>query len=136
MTDHRNPSLYIEGALISGWPAFAFARILARHWRDEVEDLRPHLRAPLEDAREALEHAALHFATERGSAEAAPSEAEATSDCKDRDELTTAEVADVLKVTERRVRQLARDHLNGKRRQGRWYFDRGAVIAYRERKNT
>ena len=100
------PRRYIEGAYLDGWPAYCFARILARHWKDDVEDLPPHLRTPLEDAREALEHAARHYATTaRGSAEAAP--AETAAPLNHEDSLTTAEVADLLEVTERRVRQLA-----------------------------
>lgn len=133
----RLPSGYVRGALISGWPAYAFARTLRRYWRDAVEDLPPHLREPLEDALVALEFAAREFAEERkaaaasGSAEAVPAEAAITSKC--REELTTAEVASDLQVSERRVRQLAGlGRLPGRLVAGRWTFDPGAVAAYRE----
>ena len=133
------PRRYFEGALLSDWPAFAFARILARHWRDDVEDFPPHLRAPLEDAREALERAAQRFdverkaATARGIAEAVPAEAQASSNC--RDTMTSAEVAILLGVSDRRVRQLAgMGTLPGRQEQGRWRFDRGPVLEYRARR--
>lgn len=123
-------SSYIEGALICGWAAYAFARILARHWREEVEDLPPHLRAPLEDALEALDHAARRWeATRRGNAEALPAEAAPSSE----HELSTREAADVLKVSERRIRQLAdAGALVGRKEGPQWRLRKDAVLAYRE----
>lgn len=135
------PRRYFEGAVISDWPAYCFARIIGRHWQDEVEYLPLHLRAPLEDAREALECAARHWAEERkaitarGSAEAAPAETEAPSTCKDT--LTTEEVGAILGVSDRRVRQLARTgELPGREDRGRWTFDKGAVVALKEKRGA
>lgn len=129
-------SRYVESAVIlSGWPAYAINNMLRRHWRD-VEDLPPHLRAPLEDTREAIEHAAQRYAREcrRGNAEAARAETEAPSD---KDTLTSEEVADALGVSDRRVRQLAgTGELPGRQVAGKWTFDPGAVVALSRKRGT
>jgi hypothetical protein len=123
----------VEAAVIDGWAAWAIARMLSSHCREQIEELPAHLRAPLEDATEALQHAGERWAiSARGSTEALPAEAPVTSNC--REELTASEVADVLKVTERRIRQLATaGALPGKQKAGRWSFEPGAVLAYQER---
>jgi len=136
MTDLGHP-FYVEGAVIDGWAAYALARMVARHGRDEIADLPPHLRAPIEDAAEALQHAGARWAASvRGNAEALAAEMRASSESQD-DELSTEEAADVLNMSGRRVRQLAATGaLLGRQRAGRWHFDRRAVIAYHETKGT
>lgn len=129
------PPAYVHGALVSGWSAYAILKILRAQWSDQVEDLPLHLRAPLEDVREALEYEARRWQAARnvsatGSSEAALPEAAPDSEHQ---ELTSAEVANVLHLTDRRVRQLAgAGALAARQVAGRWVFDPGAVTAYRE----
>ena len=122
------PRFYFAAvAVIDGWPAYAIGRMLARHCHDEIADLPPHLRRPIEAASEALRLAGAAWVSARGSAEAALPEAPVSSE-HERDGLDTREVAGVLRVSQRRVRQLvASGALPAHKRQGRWTFERGAV---------
>lgn len=131
MTEPGIPSGYVvAAAVLSGWPAYAIGRLLTR-CHDEVADLPPHLRQPIEDATDALRLAGAAWVSARGSAEALPAEAPVSSQ-HEPDALDTQEVADMLRLSARRVRQLAtRGRLPGSKRHGRWTFDRGAVIAHR-----
>ena len=132
MTDLGHP-FYVEAAVIDGWPAYAIARLIARHGRDEFADLPPHLRGPIEDAAEALRRAGAAWAASvRGNAEAAAAEMRASSESQD-DELSTEEAATMLDLSERRVRQLiASGAVAARKKHGRHVIDRGAVLAYHE----
>ena len=125
MTDPA-PRFYLENVVIlSGWPAHAFARLLARH-RDEIADLPPHLREPLEDAVAALALAGSRWAA-RGTAEPLPAELPIGSETHD--ELDTTEVATMLEVCPRYVRRLAAyGRLPGRKSHGRWRFSRGVAV--------
>jgi hypothetical protein len=131
MPEQEPRALYVEAAVIDGWPAFAIARMLTRSCGDEIADLPAHLRAPIEDATNALRHAGERWATSaRGSAEAALPEAPVPLE-HDEDEVSTREAAHMLELSDRRIRQLAADgRLVGRQIQGRWVLDRGAVIAH------
>jgi len=123
-------SYFVEhGAVVSGWPAFVISRLLSR-CHDDVADLPPHLREPVEEALEAIRGASAAWATARGSAAAMPAEVPVSS-THEPDELDTQEVADMLQVSARRVRQLAADgRLPGRRTRHRWRLDAAAVLAY------
>ena len=83
MTEPLHPRRYVEAAVIDGWPAWAIARMLSRHCLEEIEDFPAHLRAPLEDATEALQHAGERWAiSARGSAEVVLAEAPVRSNCR------------------------------------------------------
>ncbi len=127
------PRYYVEGGLVSGFAAWRLGRSIPRYLRDALDDLPPHLRTEVEDAVEAMRYSGQRWAaTARGSAAEPPAEAPVCSK-QEADELSSVEVADVLKVTERRVRQLAAAGvLPGRQKAGRWSFDRGAVTAYHE----
>lgn len=121
---------YIEhAAIVQGWSAYAFARLLRRYWRDEVEDLPPHLRRPLEESLEALRAAGAAWERSlRGSAEAPAAEAAVSSD----HELSTRQAAEVLQVSDRRIRQLLESGaLTGRRCGQRWWVDHGSLTAYK-----
>jgi excisionase family DNA binding protein len=126
-----DPPFYYEGALVPGRPALVIACILRRHW-DDVEDLPPHIRADLEASVTALEYAAKCWRSKaRGRAEVASAEVVPDSS---QDVLTAGQVAAVLKVTDRRVRQLAAaGQLPGRRDRAGRRFDRAAVMAHKER---
>ena len=131
------PRFYFAAvAVIDGWPAYAIGRMLARHCHDEIADLPPHLRRPIEDASEALRLAGEAWVSgRRGNPEAGTAETAVPSDGQG-DELTTAAAATMLEVTERRVRQLIADGtLTAHKRGGRQMLDRGAVTAYHDSKD-
>ena len=130
MTEPAAPFYFENVVILRGWPAYAIGRMLARHCHDEIADLPPHLRRPIEAASEALRLAGAAWVSARGSAEAALPEAPVSSE-HERDGLDTREVAGALRVSARRVRQLAVDgRLPGSKRHGRWTFERGAVIEF------
>ena len=127
--DTDGPPYFADVVLLRGWAAYALARLLSRQ-HEAVAVLPPHLRAPIEASIEALELAGARWASGRGSAEAVIAE---TAPDSNSDEITTEEAGRMLNVTTRRVRQLAAEgRLAGRRRAGRWCFDRGAAAAYVE----
>lgn len=134
-----DPGYIEDAALVAGWPAYRFAKILRRHWQEETEDLPLAMRGALEDDLANIDRAGRAWADRvlaakaRGSAEAVPAEMAASSSCK---ELSTEEVASMLQLTERRIRQLAGiGELPGRRDEaGHWTFDQGAVLALRDKR--
>jgi hypothetical protein len=134
----RDPqSFYADGAaIIAGWPAWAIARMLTRSCGDQIADLPALLRAPVEDGLEALRRAGGRWAASAsGNSEAMPAEVPVSSEHDD--EISTREAADMLRLSDRRIRQLATDgRLAGRQRQGRWVLDRGAVIAHKTKGAT
>lgn len=128
------PGYIEEAALAWGWRAFAAARMLRRHWREEVEDLPPHLREPLEDYLADLERAGRRWSERqrRRRATAQPTSAQ-PSPQSEVEVLTTAEAADVIGCTEQNVRKLlANGRLAGEKGSQGWLLDAGAVHAYKQ----
>jgi len=128
---------FTHAAIVRGWPAYAVARLLRRHW-DEVEDLPLHLRAPLEDALEALEQAGQRFAAERratcGPAALESAAPPVVSEAMDA-EMTTEKAAGALGVGERYVRKLvAGGELPARQEHGRWLIDPAAIAVLKERR--
>lgn len=119
-----------DAVILDGWPAFAIARVLQRHWRDEVEDLPPHLREPLEEALSALEQAGRAWAQSlRGTAE--PAGAEPALDS----EVTTLQAAGRLGVSARMVRKLIGQGALPARRTARgWRIEEGGVAALQDKR--
>ena len=130
MTDPRPRSFCLSApAIVTGFAAAELPRLLRRHAREALEDYPPEVRELLEDALRAMEEAGRQWrsAASSGNAEAALPEAPVSSE-HERDGLDTREVAGVLRVSQRRVRQLvASGALPAHKRQGRWTFERGAV---------
>jgi hypothetical protein len=122
------------GVILDGWELYAITRVLSRHLPEYLEPLPLHLREPIEDRFAECLQMAREWTEDRkrGSAEAAPAEVVTDSS----QELTSTEVATILNVSERRVRQLAEaGALAGhqRKRGGPWIFDRGAVLAHAQR---
>lgn len=114
------------GVLVSGWPAFALARLVTRHCRGELEDLPPDLRLPLEEALAELEEAGRLWAAEvRGTAEPRPEVTELPSEG-----MSTRQAAEALGCSDRFVRRLvAAGALPARRTKQGWIIDPGAVAA-------
>lgn len=122
---------YVQGALVNGWAAYAFARVLHRHWGVHFECLPSSLLRPCKDALAALDQEATRW---RGSAEARPAEVLTQSELKDG--LSSEEAAHLLQVTNRRVRQLAAiGQLPGQKVKGVWQFDSAAVMALQQQRS-
>ena len=120
---------------LHGWPAFAFARILRRHWRDDVLDLPPQLRLPLERALEGLEEQAAAWAEEMRRRKGGGNEPAGRAETGLHSEwLSGSEVAALLGVSDRRVRQLAAAGLLSGHRDplGHWRIERRGVEALRK----
>jgi len=131
------PRFYFAAvAVIDGWPAYYLARIVTRRGREDIEDLPPALRAPVEECLRAMRLAGEAWASgRRGNPEAGTAETAVPSDGQG-DEMTTKAAATMLEVTERRVRQLIADGtLTAHKRGGRQMLDRGAVTAYHDSKD-
>lgn len=134
MTERAVPSRYIEAAaVLSGWPAYAFARVLRRELPPLLEALDPALRRPLEESLAALILAADAYARECRCGTSVPASAELRADSGAMDVMTTDQAADVLGCHARYVRRLALDgRLPGRREHHRWQLDAAAVLAYRD----
>jgi hypothetical protein len=117
-------------ATIDGWPAYRIARILKHHWKEETEDLPFVVLDLLEDYRADRVRGAK---AARGNVSGQSAEMAADS----KSEITTAGAADILHLSERRVRQLAgMGKLPGRQdAAGRWSFERGAVKAYKSNRS-
>ena len=129
MTEH--PCYVEHGAVLSGWPAYAFARTLRRHLPELLDCLAPHLRQPLEEALEALTLAGAAYAQSRRGT-SVPADAAQGADSEAMDVMTTQQAADVLGCIPRYVRRLAAEgRLPGRCEHHRWQLDGAAVLAYR-----
>lgn len=125
----RSPR-YVEGAaLVAGFAAHVIDRVLARHLPALLQwtQLSADQRQALEETRTAIARAAdLHAQQSTSATETPVAEIGPTSP---HDEMSTAEAAAELGVTQRRVCQLAEGGLG--RKVGRvWVLDRAAVLAY------
>jgi hypothetical protein len=122
-------------AVVSGWPAWALARLLTRYCRDEIEDLPLEQRRFVTAAIDSLRLAGEHAIAASGSAPL--SSAEIAVGSNHDEELDSDAAADMLKLSARRVRQLAAaGRLPGRLKAGRWSFDADAVTAYRKTGGT
>ena len=134
MTDLGHP-FYVEGAVIDGWAAYSLSRLFTRYCLRQIDDLPPHLRAPIEDAVEAMRRSGNAWAAARGRPETEP--ASDLRESRDPDHISTAEAALMLEVTDRTIRTMVADgRLAGRKVRGRLFVDRGAVIAHQETKGT
>jgi excisionase family DNA binding protein len=122
-------------AAVSGSPAWWIAKLLTRHCREQIEDLPLHVRASLEDAIDALRAAGEHCAIAARGSVTLPHAETAVCSSHEQDELDSDAAADMLKVSVRRVRQLAAaGHLPAHQKRGRWTFSTDDVTTYRESK--
>jgi hypothetical protein len=138
MNEPEPQSACIEGvAVVSGSAAWWIAKLLTRHCRDDLADLPPKVRAPLEDAIENLRLAGERCAISARGNQTGHSAEVAVSSNHD-DELDSAAAAAMLGLSARRVRQLAKAGLlPGRLKAGRcWSFDTDAVSAYRKTGGT
>lgn len=123
------------GAHVSGWPAFALDAVLERHLAPYLSQMEPTRRRELEVTRAAVHAAALLFWEQGASASASAQAAVAQVESPLRgEEITTAEAAELLRVSHQRVRQLATCWAEQglARKVGRaWVVDRGAVMIQR-----
>lgn len=125
---------YVEGALVYGFGAHVVDRLLARYLPSLLASTRlsAEQRQEVEETRAAIARAADTYLawpiSAGGSAETPVAAVEGRSS---REEITTAEAAALLGVTERRARQLAEGGMG--RKIGRvWVLDLAAVVAYRD----
>lgn len=133
------PRRYLEhGVVLSGWSAYAFARVLGRHLPEFLASLDDRLCEPLEDGLAALDLAGREWAASaRGGAAALDAALPVSSNHEQRETISSEEAGDMLGLSPRRVRELAAaGSLYGSRVAGRWTFDRGAVLAYREKESN
>jgi hypothetical protein len=121
------------GAHLSGWPAFVVDVLLKRHLGPYMAAMTSEQRESVTRAQAAIHAAALHWrASDDGSAEVPVTEVRAPSN---HDEITTAQAAGLLAVSERRVCQLAAGWADDglARKVGRsWVVDRQAVLLHRQ----
>lgn len=134
MSVRRPP--YVEGALIEGFAAHVLDRVLARHLPAYLGRFSAGQRAEVDAARTAIRRAADAYEQRpliavSGSAETHGAETSADS----AHEISTSEAAVILRITERRARQLAAGGMG--RKVGRaWLLDRSLVLAYRDERRT
>ncbi|MFI0482228.1 helix-turn-helix domain-containing protein [Actinomadura sp. 9N215] len=138
MSEDR-PSRYVEGALIHGVSAHVLDRVL--RWpvvAGALDDLPVWMRPEVEAARRAIRWAAAEYEAlplvAAADGIAAAQEAETVPPSR-HGEITTGEAAGLLRLSERRVRQLAAQGM-GRRAGGRWLLDRSAVLAYADRRRS
>jgi hypothetical protein len=118
------------GAFLSGWSAYAVDVILKRYAKDYAPVMTPKQQQEFAATQKAIHRAALHWHAATANAQTATAEIPALSG----NEVTTAEAADLLAVTEQRVRQLAAlwVHEGLARKVGRvWMIDQAAIELYR-----
>ena len=115
-------------AVVSGWPAYALARVLRRHLPELLDVLDPGLRRPIEEALEALTLAGEAYARSRpGTAEPARVSAPVGS-TEMEESLTTLTAAAALDCSDRYVRRLAAaGALPAHRDRKGWHVDAAAV---------
>ncbi|WP_187280761.1 helix-turn-helix domain-containing protein [Microbispora sp. CSR-4] len=135
----RRSARYVEGAaLVWGFGAHVVDRVLATYLPKflQTTPMLPEQRAAIEETRAAIARASDVYLTwpvaVDGSAETPVAEIEGPSPGE---EITTAEAAVLLGVTERRVRQLA-DHGLGQKVGRQWVYDRAVVLAWRDERRT
>jgi hypothetical protein len=135
MTARRPP--YVEGALIEGFAAHVFDRVLARHLPAYLGPFSAEQRAAVDAARAAVKRAADRYEQRPLSAvngSAATQGAETSADSA-HEWISTSEAAVMLGVHERRARQLAAGGMG--RKIGRaWLLDRSMVLAYRDERRS
>ncbi len=134
MSDYDGSPLL--GAHVAGWPAFVIDRVLAKHLDVYLACMRPDQRAEMDRTRRAIHAAALHYGDWLASVErnAAALLTETQGDLEEQ-ELSTAQAAGLLDVTERRICQLAAEWAEDglARKVGRtWLVQRDAVVLRRE----
>lgn len=134
-------SVYVrDGVVLAGWAAFAIARLLAASGcRQQIEDMPPRMRVPIEEAIADLQRAGQAWQKrhkERDDGPAAPAEAALplSSETDMNAVVTTEEAGALLDVGTRYVRKLVESGvLPAHRERGRWLIDRAAVLAHKER---
>jgi hypothetical protein len=122
------------GAHLAGWPAFVVDVLLKRHLGPYMAAMTSEQRAAVERAHAAIHAAALHWrASGSGSAEPPVT---AQEQGLIHDEISIAEAAELLAVSERYVRGLAvgwaREGLARKPGGRAWLIDRQAVLLHRQ----
>jgi excisionase family DNA binding protein len=134
-------SVYVrDGVVLAGWAAFAIARLLAGSGcRQQIEDMPPGMRAPIEDAIADLQRAGQAWQKrheERDGGPAAPvrTALPLLSETDVNAVVTTEEASALLDVGTRYVRKLIDSGvLPARRERGRWLIDRAAVLAHQEK---
>jgi hypothetical protein len=129
-------SEHVLGVAVAGWPAFVVDCLLRRHGGPYLKAMSPEQAREMEVFHRAVHAAAAYWQARTaviGSAEAATAEVPSSSRS---DDLSTAQAASLLGVSERRVCQLAATWQDDglARKVGRsWLVDREAVTVYSRR---
>ncbi len=132
---HTGAFMLTGAAVLVGWTAGEIARLVRRDCREALQEYPPEMCALLENGLRALEAAAAEWRRSSDTGNAETRTPEVAVACSTDGELTPAETAEELGVSERQLRNLvAAGQLPKPRREGRrcWH-DRAAVVSYRER---
>ncbi len=137
MTDP--PSRYVEGALVTGFAAYALHALMVSprvaEQLDRMAQAQPWIRPELDAARRALRRAAAEYEALPVAVDGSAAEQLAEAAASSVHEIDTAQAAALLGLSERRIRQLAAEGM-GRQVGGRWLLDRGLVLAYGHRRSA